>query len=262
MGELKPVRGVAWADAVIANCVWGGVRLSDLLNYAKIQPHPHDHVSFASHISTCQDDDYYGSSIPLEKAIYPEGDVLVAYEMNNNPLPADHGGPLRVVVPGYLGARWVKWVDSILISPIESPNFYQQRDYKVLPAEVETPEAAKEQWKKYPPLTALPINSVVASILKTSNSSILVKGYAVPGLLGNVDAVEVTVDDGKTWHPAKITYQEGKWSWTLWEACLENVGESGTVKTRAVDTNGVCQPKEGQWNFRGVAYNPWGVKGW
>jgi len=128
--------------------------------------------------------------------------------------------------------------------------------------QVETPEAAKEQWKKYPPLTALPINSVVASILKTSDSSILVKGYALPGLLGNVDAVEVTVDDGKTWHPAKITYQEGKWSWTLWEACLRNVGESGTVKTRAVDTNGVRQPKEGQWNFRGVAYNPWGIKSW
>lgn len=81
MGELKPVRGVAWGDAVIANCVWGGVRLSDLLSYAKIQLHPHNHVCFASHISTCQDDDYYGSSIPLEKAIDSEGDVLVAYEV-------------------------------------------------------------------------------------------------------------------------------------------------------------------------------------
>ena len=84
MAAKKPVRGVTWGDAAIANCLWGGVRLFDILKYAQVQPGVHNHVCFASNATRCQDDDYYGASIPLDKALDLEGDVLIAYEVSRS----------------------------------------------------------------------------------------------------------------------------------------------------------------------------------
>ncbi|KAG2018151.1 sulfite oxidase [Coprinopsis cinerea AmutBmut pab1-1] len=273
MGVIKKVNGVPWSDGVIANCRWGGVLLRDVILAAGVdtaEAREEDmHVCFASYATLCEDDKYYGASIPLGKALDEMGDVLLAYEMNGEPLTPDHGGPLRVVVPGYLGARWVKWVDTITISTSESPNYYQQRDYKILPPSIDSKAlATPDVWAKYPSMTTLPLNSVVGSVTPLSSSSpsgtaILVKGYAVPGGEGsNVKGVEVTVDDGETWYPATITYQEGRWSWTLWEVEVDGVEVSGRVRSCAVDSEGRRQPKEGVWNLRGVAYNAWGVGEW
>lgn len=117
-------------------------------------------------------------------------------------------------------------------------------------------------WSKYPSMTRLPLNSVVASAVVNSGNTLLVKGYAVPGSLANVSSVEVSVDEGNTWHPTTITYQHGKWSWTLWEIELEGVAKSGRVYSRAIDSDGNVQSREGAWNLRGVAYNAWGVAEW
>ncbi|KAJ6577239.1 Oxidoreductase, molybdopterin-binding domain-containing protein [Mycena capillaripes] len=269
MGAIKPVNGVAWGDGVVANCKWGGARLCDVLKHLGVQAADYAHVCFASYATLCQDDEYYGASIPVEKAMTRQDDVLLAYEMNDETLSADHGGPLRVVVPGYLGARWIKWVDSIILSPVESQNYYQQRDYKILPPDIDSKAAALPLWSKYPSMSALPLNSVVASVTPTPMPgsdllSIHVKGYALPGApsCGNVSAVEVSVDDGATWTPAKITYQQGKWSWTLWELSIDGVSGTGTVYSRAKDEVGGVQKREGNWNLRGVAFNAWGIGRW
>ncbi|KAI0635522.1 molybdopterin binding oxidoreductase [Trametes polyzona] len=264
MDQVKKVQGVLWDDGVICNARWAGVPLRDVLLEAGVdaQALAGWHVCFASHVTPCQDDNDYGASIPIAKAMSPEEDVLLAYEMNGQPLSPDHGYPLRVVVPGYLGARWVKWVDTIYLSPEESPNFYQQRDYKVLPEEVDTKEKAAPVWSKVPSLTTLPLNSVVGSVTRTGPDTIRVKGYAIGCGDVQVAKVELSIDDGATWHEARITYQEGKWSWTLWEALLEHVPESGVVYSRATDAQGHVQEREGKWNMRGVAYNPWGRGKW
>ncbi|KAG5646091.1 hypothetical protein DXG03_004330 [Asterophora parasitica] len=272
MGAIKPVSGVGWDSGVISNCKWGGVRLRDVLAHVGVQD-GYSHVCFASYATLCQDDDYYGSSISLERATRLEDDVLLAFEMNDEPLTAEHGGPLRLVVPGYLGARWVKWLDTIIVSSAESPNFYQQRDYKVLPPTVSSKAEAKDLWQKYPCMTSLPLNSVIGSVFVTSPSStttsyiLHLKGYAVPSPAAPVAAVEVTADNGNSWHDARITYQQGKWSWSLWEAELElpNKGgneQSGIVMCRARSGKGEVQPREGTWNLRGVAFDGWGVARW
>lgn len=267
----KKVNGVPWDDAVLANCSWAGLRVKDLLESVGISSDDGLHVQFASYATLCEDDDYYGASIPLAKAMNTEDEVMIAWEMNGAPLSAAHGGPLRVVVPGYLGARWVKWVDTVAVASLETQNFYMQRDYKLLPPEIDTKAQATDVWAKYPAMTMLPLNSVVATVIPISDSLLFVKGYAVPafsdpyvegGASNNIARVEVSLDDGKRWHSTRIVYQEGKWSWTVWECELELCSQQGSVEVccRAIDANGNVQPKEVAWNLRGVAWNSWGRK--
>ncbi|EPQ54335.1 molybdopterin binding oxidoreductase [Gloeophyllum trabeum ATCC 11539] len=268
MAERKKrnVDGVKWNEGVICNVRWAGVSMRQLLLAAGVRPPAeHDkplHLCMGSHIAACSDDNWFGTSISLEKAMDEEGDVIIAYEMNGHPLTPEHGYPFRVVVPGYTGVRWVKWVDSILVSDREPDNFYHKRDYKVLPEEVCSRDQAHAGgwWCKVPPLQFNPLNSVVASVsLRTSPQTFLcVKGYAMAGVTGQVKAVEVSIDSGRTWRDAHITYQEGKWSWTLWEATLELSDAAERVWCRAIDESGAVQPADSDWNLRGLAYSGYG----
>lgn len=88
MGAIKPVHGVAWGDGVIANCSWSGVRLRDILNHAGLSDNNVNlHVCFASYATLCQDDEYYGASVPLNHALNQENEVLLAYEVYSHQVP-------------------------------------------------------------------------------------------------------------------------------------------------------------------------------
>lgn len=73
----------------------------------------------------------YGASIPIEIGLDPRQECILAYEMNGEPLPRDHGYPVRAVAPGIVGARNVKWVTKVVASESESDSHWQQNDYKV-----------------------------------------------------------------------------------------------------------------------------------
>ncbi|KAF9243494.1 Oxidoreductase, molybdopterin-binding domain-containing protein [Melanogaster broomeanus] len=282
----RKVQGINWSEGTISNVRWAGAPLRDVLIRAGVAEDGESlkglHACFASNVAPCEQDSCYGGSIPLEKAMSEDGDALLAYEMNGEPLTPDHGFPLRVVIPGYGGMRWVKWVDQITISRKESTNFYQQKDYKILPDSVTSKDMADSQgwWSQVPSMQHLPCNSVVTNVRCSPSScpdelTVKASGYAYSHC--PVSRVEISADGGETWKETKITYQEGEWSWALWEGEvdieLDEEGGNGmlaadellqgkngrrkfkvTVLSRAIDSAGNAQDTGCPWNLRGVGY--------
>ena len=81
MGAVKEVKGVAWQDGVISNAKWRGVRISDVLNHAGVRRRESQHVCFSSHATLCQDDTFYGASVPIDRALSRDADILLAFEV-------------------------------------------------------------------------------------------------------------------------------------------------------------------------------------
>lgn len=182
--------------------------------------------------------------------------------MNGQPLPVNHGFPVRVIAPGIAGARAVKWLDRITVQDGESKNFYQQHDYKILPPEATTKKEAEKYWGSVDAIQDMPVNSVIAvpnsGATLSSEAPIQVRGYALPrGSHGPVVKVEVSVDDGKTWTVATIE-ESGKWSWALWSTTVTMKRGKGRILSRATDAGGNVQEACPKWNLRGVGYNGYG----
>lgn len=179
-----------------------------------------------------------------------------------------HGFPVRALVPGVLGARSVKWLDRVTVSEEESTNFYQRRDYKILPPDVLDKETAQKTWDKVPAMLEMPINACVAvpgsgsTIALSPSGYVDVKGYAVPhGHEGPIVRVQVSGDEGKTWTDAELYSGPkdlaSKWSWTLFTTKIKmERGQNKTVFAKATDAGGNVQDQErSTWNLRGVGYN-------
>ncbi|KAL2810960.1 Oxidoreductase, molybdopterin-binding domain-containing protein [Aspergillus granulosus] len=263
---LKEVDGLDWGDAAVMNCNWSGPRLKDILRHAGVhEARPGLHVAFSSYQVECQDDQWFGGSIEIERALSNDAEVILALEMNGAPLEPNHGYPVRVVLPGIVGARWDQ----------ESTNFYQRRDYKVLPEEAVDRDAAEPFWDKTPAMCEVPINSVIAvpedneTIILSKLGKYEVKGYAVPqGPDGPITRVQVSSDGGESWVDALIESPRlgasagdmvNKWCWVLWKVDIEiEKGSGREVLSRAFDAGGNHQAEHSQWNLRGVGYSGYG----
>jgi len=256
---VKPIAGeVPWRADVIGTATWRGVPLPEVLRAVGVEADAR-YVAFTS-LDEAQFEGEklsYGSSIALEKALSP--DVLLAYEMNDEPLAPEHGFPLRVIVPGYIGARSVKWLREITLEEHPSTNPYQARDYKLFPPEM---TAQTVDWSRGKPLEDLTLNAVITTPQEgetVAAGPTRIQGYAISGEAAPVERVELCVDGGKTWTTATIVERADPYAWCFWEGTVALSPGDRQLIVRAWDASGQTQPEDMRplWNFKGYMNNAW-----
>lgn len=244
-----------WGEEAISTATWEGVPLRAVLEAAGLD-------QGAAHVELIGLDriegkaEGFGGSIPLEKAM--SGEVLLADRMNGEPLPVDHGYPLRVVVPGYLGARSVKWLGQIGVRAQPSENYYQARAYRLFPGDVSPDNVV---WEDGMMLGEMPVTSVICTPHADNDvrSPVAVAGYALTSGGRRIVRVEVSADNGRTWTAAALQTLDSPWAWTLWQSKLELPPGKHELVVRAWDSAATTQPAriEEVWNFKGYYNNAW-----
>ena len=243
---------------IMGNAEWAGVSLADLLARAGLKPDAVE-VMFegADHgpDETVGDppDVTYERSLPLDKATNP--DTMLAYEMNGEPLPLNHGFPLRLLVPGWYGMTSVKWLVGIHVLDHEFQGFYQKERYMT--------QNGPDDASFYTYHTRMKVKSIITNpapgeVISLDNGD----GYTLAGAAWSGEAeivkVEISVDGGATWNLADIASPSSAYSWYRWQYHWQPAGPGRrTLMSRATNNLGETQPLEfpNQWDGRGYGNN-------
>ncbi|KAL0139157.1 Oxidoreductase, molybdopterin-binding domain-containing protein [Mucor lusitanicus] len=291
---IKPSIGFSWGPGGIGTAYYTGVFLRDVINHLAGGLKPEAlHICMEGNDNTAKGG--YGTSITVNRAMSPEFDVLIAYKMNGEPLPYDHGYPVRCIVPGCIGGRSVKWLSKIEASTDVSQNPFQNADNKVFPSTVlSADQATAENWWTNPDYSVydLNVNGVIAApyhgsriaLDDLSNKVVVVNGFAYGGSNRKVTRCEITLDDGKTWRLADITdrkpegdryasehygydksqypesYNQTRyWTWVHWSIEIPIADLLGVqeICLRCWNETNSVMPKDLNWSLMGMLNNCW-----
>ena len=254
---LQPkVKGVAWDLGAVGNAEWTGVLLRDVLQRAGVRSDAREVVLEGGDKGAIPEpprppgEIHYARSLPIAKA---SDDVLLAFEMNGQPLPASHGFPLRAVVPGWFGMASVKWLQRIIVSETPFNGYYQSIDYTY--------------WQRrdgLPTLVPLAEMELKAQIARPSMGEVLSAGaqYRVHGAAWagteEVAGVEISIDGGGTWSPASLIGESVRNAWRFWEFNWTPGGPGKySLVARARDSAGRTQPEQRNADYGTYVVNHW-----
>eukprot|EP00658_Telonema_sp_P-2_P026675 TRINITY_DN20798_c0_g3_i1.p1 TRINITY_DN20798_c0_g3~~TRINITY_DN20798_c0_g3_i1.p1 ORF type:complete len:457 (+),score=118.61 TRINITY_DN20798_c0_g3_i1:37-1407(+) len=283
LNHVRKTSGISWGPGAISTAKWGGVLLRDVLMYSGLLTPSSAERLGVKHVQF-EGAEGLMASIPVEKALSYYGDVLLAYEMNDESLPPEHGFPIRVVVPGHVGVRNVKWLTKITTSEEEAEGPWQRGiAYKGFAPGITSFEGVDIE--KVLSVQEQPVTSVIvhpkaketielqppSQLMRGESQDVDIQGFAYSGGGRGIVRVDVSADGGKTWTSADL--QEGSeqdpsraWAWTFWEASVpvqvpENAETGDTIELvcKATDASYNSQPEkpESIWNIRGLNNNSW-----
>jgi DMSO/TMAO reductase YedYZ molybdopterin-dependent catalytic subunit len=246
------VPGVQWKYGAVGNARWTGVRVKDVLERAGVR-------GTGRHLHTYGTDTPPGKVPPFHRSVEMEkvmSEGIIAYEMNGEPLPALHGGPARLVVPGWAGDHWMKWVARLSPQPQPQTGFYVDVAYRY-PNEPGEPGVPKKPDEMHP-VTELFVKSNItqAPSKVRMGSTAKIRGFALSGA-PDIANVELGTD-GERWEPARLLPDHDPYAWRLWEYEWRPAHPgANTLFVRATDSKGSVQPREPVWNQSGYLYNGW-----
>jgi DMSO/TMAO reductase YedYZ molybdopterin-dependent catalytic subunit len=186
-------------------------------------------------------------SVPIENL----ENAVLAWDMNGEPIPLAHGGPLRVIVPGYYGVNNVKYVKRVAFTEAETDAAIQATGYRVRPV---GEDGAPDQ----PSMWNMKVKSwVTHPLMEAATGRVLVYGVAFGGV-NSVDKVEVSTDGGATWREAGFIGPDlGRFAWRVFVLPVELGAGTYTITSRATDSEGNVQEQSTEPNHRGYDYSGW-----
>ena len=227
-----PIEGEQWALGAVSTAEWTGVPLSAVLDRAML-------TTNASHLVFRGGDGGFERGLSVPEANGSQ--ALLAYAMNGEALPAVHGGPVRLVVPGWYAVASVKWLTSIEAVDAPFAGYFQTERYV---------------YRDGDPVTTMCVRSLIthpADGATVSPGELRVSGFAWSGS-GPIAAVDVSVD-GEAWNPATVEPGEA-FAWQAWSRSIRVAqGTTVAIRSRATDAGGEVQPEKATWNRLGYGNN-------
>jgi len=249
-----PVPGIQWEKGAVGTARWSGVRLADVLRSAGVTSSGGHLIADGADTPVSEVPDFV-RSIPLEKALH--ADTILATRMNGDPVPLNHGFPLRLIVPGWEGAASTKWLVHLQVSDREFDGFFMQTAYRI-PTRFVAPGSAIGPADTVP-YTELQVKSVFTSPLDEApvraGSRVELRGFAWAGE-ADIAQVDVSTDSGRTWSVATLGTDRAPYAWRRWVfPWTPDRSGSYLAMSRATDTRGRTQPTVAAWNPSGYLWN-------